>query len=135
MFIRRVRTASGVTAVQVAEYVDGRQRIVAHVGSAHSQAELGVLLARARELLELPGQEVLDLGVGSVAVVTSLLSPRPVQPELFAPAEGRPVPVRAGAARVVSTDARVLFEALAGLYSCLGFDAVAGPRQSRLIML
>ena len=64
MFIRRVRTASGVTAVQVAEYVDGRQRIVAHVGSAHSQAELGVLLARARELLELPGQEVLDLGVG-----------------------------------------------------------------------
>ena len=109
--------------MQIAEYVDGRQRIVQHVGSAHSQAELGVLLARARELLEPPGQEVLELGVRSAPVVTPLLSSPPAQPELFA-ADG-PVPVRAGAARVASTDARLLFEALAGLYSSLGFDAVA----------
>jgi hypothetical protein len=61
VFIRRVRTASGATAVQIAEYVDGRQRIVQHVGSAHSEAELGVLLARAQQLLEPSGQEVLDL--------------------------------------------------------------------------
>jgi hypothetical protein len=129
VFIRRVRTAAGATAVQIAEYVDGRQRIVQHVGSAHSQAELGVLLARARELLEPSGQEVLDLGVGSAPVVTPLLSSRPARPELFAVDEAggarAPVPVRAGAARVVSTDALVLFEALAGLYSSLGFDAVA----------
>ena len=45
-FIRRVRTASGATAVQIAEYAGGRQRIVKHVGSAHTEAELGVL-ARA----------------------------------------------------------------------------------------
>ena len=116
--------------MQIAEYVDGRQRIVQHVGSAHSQAELGVLLARARELLEPPGQEVLELGVGSAPVVTLLLSSPPAQPELFAAGgaageAGASVPVRAGAARVVSTDARVLFEALAGLYCSLGFDAVA----------
>ena len=49
-FLRRVRTASGATAVQIVRYVDGRQRIVKHVGSAHSEAELGVLLAKAREL-------------------------------------------------------------------------------------
>jgi chemotaxis protein histidine kinase CheA len=55
VFIRRVRTASGATAVQIDEYVGGRQRIVKHVGSAHSQAELGVLLARARALLEASG--------------------------------------------------------------------------------
>ncbi len=47
--------------MQIAEYVDGRQRIVQHVGSAHSEAELGVLLARAQQLLEPSGQEVLDL--------------------------------------------------------------------------
>ena len=58
MFIRRVRTASGATAVQIAEYVGGRQRIVKHIGSAHTQAELGVLMTRARALLEPSGQEV-----------------------------------------------------------------------------
>ena len=49
-FMRRVRTASGATAVQIAEYADGRQQIVKHVGSAHTEAQLGVLLQRAREL-------------------------------------------------------------------------------------
>ncbi len=53
--MRRVRTASGATAVQVAESVGGRRRIVAHVGSAHTEAELGLLLERARELLTDPG--------------------------------------------------------------------------------
>jgi hypothetical protein len=44
VFIRRIRTASGATAVQIAEYVRGGQRIVEHIGSAHTEAELGVLL-------------------------------------------------------------------------------------------
>ena len=41
-WIRRVRTASGSTAVQIAESVEGRRRIVRHVGSARDEAELGV---------------------------------------------------------------------------------------------
>lgn len=49
--------------MQIAEYVDGRRRIVAHVGSAHTEAELGLLVARARELLEDPGQGEFDLGL------------------------------------------------------------------------
>jgi hypothetical protein len=53
----------------------------------------------------------------------------PVQPTLFAAVDtaggqGGQAPVRAGAARVVATDTRVLFEALAGVYCALGFDAV-----------
>jgi len=123
VFIRRVRTASGATAVQIAQYVDGRQRIVEHVGSAHSQAELGVLMARARELLEPSGQGELDLGVEPTPIVTPLLAAAPAQPELFT-APGEASVVRAGAARVLSTHAGVLFEALAGVYSGLGFDAV-----------
>jgi hypothetical protein len=58
-----VRTASGATAVQIAEYVQGRRRIVAHVGSAHSEAELGMVIEQARGLLDDAIQEVLDLGV------------------------------------------------------------------------
>ena len=66
-FIRRVRTASGATAVQIAEYGSGRrQRIVAHVGSAHTEAELGVLMARARAMLEDAAQGELDLGLASL---------------------------------------------------------------------
>jgi len=112
--------------VQIAEYVGGRQRIVKHVGSAHSEAELGVLLARARVLLEPCGQDALDLGVEPRPVVMALLAAPAAAPELFAAvdAAGEAGLVRASAARVVSTDARVLFEALAGVYSSLGFDAV-----------
>jgi hypothetical protein len=47
-------------------YVAGRRRIVAHVGSAHTEAELGVLLEKARLLLEDAGQQQLDLGVEPV---------------------------------------------------------------------
>lgn len=72
-WIRRVRTASGATAVQIAEYVRGRREVVAHVGSAHPDVELGLLMARVRELLAGDGQDELDLGVDVVPVKTDLL--------------------------------------------------------------
>lgn len=115
--------------MQIAEYAGGGQRIVKHVGSAHTQAELGVLMAQAQALLAPFGQEVLDLGVEPTPLVTPLLAPAstaPVQAGLFVATDTvrGAAQVRASAARVVSTDARVLFEALAGVYSSLGFDAV-----------
>ena len=51
MWIRRVRTKSGATAVQLAESVGGRRRIVRHVGSAHDEVTLGLLMEEARRLL------------------------------------------------------------------------------------
>ncbi|WP_018790414.1 IS1634 family transposase [Salinispora arenicola] len=121
-FVRRVRTASGATAVQIAEYVAGRQRIVAHVGSAHTEVELGVLLERARELLADPAQGVL-FAVEAAPRVTPLAKPAEATPGLFD--EPRPrVGVRGGAGRVVSTDSRVLYDALAGVYADLGFGVL-----------
>ena len=73
-WVRRVRTASGATAVQIAEYVDGRRRIVAHVGSAHTEAELGLLLERARGMLTDVGQDELDVGVEAM-VLTGVVGP------------------------------------------------------------
>jgi hypothetical protein len=100
-FIRRVRTGSGATAVQIAEYSNGRQRIVEHVGSAHTEAELGVLLARARELLEDPAQGALDLAVEPSVPVASIVA-APADAVLFDPS---PVAAggRAGPGRVVGT--------------------------------
>jgi hypothetical protein len=122
-FIRRVRTASGATAVQIAQYAGGRQRIVKHVGSAHTESELGVLLHKARELLEDPAQGVLDIGVEPTPPVASLVGPVR-EPGLFDAPQPAPDRGRDGPGRVVSTDSRVLFEALAGVFTDLGFDAI-----------
>ncbi|WP_435113948.1 IS1634 family transposase [Nocardiopsis synnemataformans] len=126
-FIRRVRTASGATAVQVAEYVGGRkQRIIAHLGSAHTETELGILLQQAREVLEDDQQGVLDLGLEPAPPKTALLSKRP-DPPLF---ESVPVPVTqetteaAGPGRVTGTSSRLLFDALVGVYDSLGFGSL-----------
>jgi hypothetical protein len=123
-FIRRVPTASGATAVQIAQYVGGRQRIIKHVGSAHTEAELGVLLARARELLQDSAQGMLDLDVEARVPVARLIAP-PVESALFEVGDARAAQVeRDGPGRVVGTDCRLLFEALASLYADLGFDAL-----------
>jgi len=110
--------------VQIAESVGGRRRIVAHVGSAHTEAELGVLLERARELLRDPGQGELELGVEPVAVKAPLIGP--ASPAVLFDVAAEPVGGRAtvAPARVVGTASRVLYDALAGVFTSLGFDAL-----------
>lgn len=127
--MRKVRTASGAVAVQV---VTRRGRLVEqveHVGSAHTDAELALLLAVARERL-LPGQGDLDLGqvlavparMGDVADWTT---PSGVGDPVAAPVVGgRPASVGAGG-RVLGTSAVLLWEALTGAYARLGFDVLA----------
>lgn len=124
-WIRRVRTASGATAVQIAESVGGRRRIVAHVGSAHTEAELGVLVERARELMGNPGQGELELGVEPVAARVSLVGA--AGPAVLFDVVGEPVRERTtvAAPRVVATASRVLYDALTGVFTSLGFDAVS----------
>ena len=125
-WIRRVRTASGATAVQIAEYVHGRREIVAHVGSAHTDVELGLLMAKARVLLADDGQEELDLGVEAVPVKSDLLDPVMGEGALFTAADdaptalGRPVTMP----QVVATSSRLLYEAIGGIYDDLGFDVL-----------
>jgi len=46
--VRKVRTASGATVVQIASKSGGVRRIVEHLGSAHDEAELEVLLEAGR---------------------------------------------------------------------------------------
>ncbi len=111
--------------MQIAEYAGGRERVVEHVGSAHTAAELGVLLERARERLVDPAQEMFDLDVEAMPRAASL-SATPVEPTLLdepgrAESEDRP---RTRSGRVVGTASVVLFDALAGVFADLGFDAV-----------
>ncbi|MGH3749049.1 MAG: IS1634 family transposase [Micromonosporaceae bacterium] len=122
-WVRRVRTTSGATAVQIAEYVDGRRRIVAHVGSAHTEAELGVLLEQARGLLGDAAQDEFDLGVEPTPRRTRLVALAPDAGLFAEPAQLAEQP-RVAAAQVVGTSSRLLFDVLAEIYSALGFGAV-----------
>lgn len=57
-FIRKVKTASGATAVQIAYKQKGRIVKVIHIGSAHTKDELKILLAVARTRLHIDQLEL-----------------------------------------------------------------------------
>ena len=66
VFLRKVKTASGATAVQIARREGRRDVVVEHLGSAHTDAELAVLMQVGRAKLH-QGQAELDLGMNPVA--------------------------------------------------------------------
>jgi hypothetical protein len=123
-YVRKVRTASGAVAVQVARKDRGQVVIVAHVGSAHTDAELGILLDEARAIVT-GDQAALDIEVPArpsrVDDVpdwrTSTLIPTPPAPA------GAPI----GSGRTAATHSRLLYEVLGAVFDWLGFDAVADP--------
>jgi hypothetical protein len=128
--VRRVRTASGAIAVQLVVKDRGEVVEIEHVGSAHTDAELALLLAAARERLQ-PGQQALDLGeltaeparLGDIADWTRLEADPALAPAA-APSPGRPRADRAGG-RVVGTSALTLWNVLLEAYARLGFDTLA----------
>jgi len=105
-FVRKVKTASGATAVQIAERVAGRDRVLEHLGSAHTDAELSALLATARTRLH-PGQGELDLSAGRVPT---------------------------GHAVITGKRHAVLWQVLCGTYARLGFDAVDDAAFAQLVL-
>jgi hypothetical protein len=125
VWIRRVRTASGATAVQIAESVNGRRRIVRHVGSARDEAELGLLVEEARRLLADDAQRELDLGITPKALKVEMVPPP--AGTLFTDATGGPAPRQLVARpRILKSSSGLLYDALAGVYASLGFDDAVG---------
>lgn len=123
-YVRKVRTASGAVAVQVARKDGGRVVIETHVGSAHTDAELGVLLDQARAIVA--GEQAsldIEVRVRPTRVTdvpdwgTSSLIPTP-------PAANG---VLVGSGRTAATSSRLLYDLLGAVYDWLGFDALADP--------
>ncbi|WP_163699755.1 IS1634 family transposase [Mycolicibacterium sarraceniae] len=121
-YVRKVRTASGAVAVQVARRDHGRVVIVAHVGSAHTDAELGVLLDEARQIV-IGEQESLDIEVPAQPTRVSDVSDWRTATLIPAPAAPTGAPV--GSGRTAATHSRLLYDVLGAVYDWLGFDAVA----------
>ena len=51
-FIRKVKTSSGATAVQIAYKEKGLVKKISHIVSAHNEAELQILLEIARKRMQ-----------------------------------------------------------------------------------
>jgi len=94
-----VKTSSGATAVQIARKHHGVRTIIDHIGSAHDDAQLAVLMQIAKERIA-AGQLAFDLdGLTSGSSMTA-------------------------APTVAGSTSRVLWEVLEGAYARLGFDSV-----------
>jgi hypothetical protein len=110
-------------AVQVARKDRGQVVILAHLGSARTDAELGILLVQAREMV-VGGQAALDFEVAARAQSISDVADFR-QRALIAE---RPEPAAAAAVvapgRTVGTTSRLLYDVLAHVYDWLGFDEV-----------
>jgi hypothetical protein len=96
-YIRKVRTASGATAVQIAAKHGRRDKVLEHLGSAHTDSELAALLDTARERL-LAGQQELDLDLGTTT--------------------------SSGPPTITGKRSRWLIEVIAAAWRGLGFDVV-----------
>lgn len=113
-YIRKVKTGSGATAVQIVEKRSGARRILEHLGSAHDEASLAVLMQAAHERLN-AGQQAFDLGLDA-ADPTS------------------PIPLVSGPAVVTGTRCEVLWEVLATAYERLGFGALADEAFKSMVL-
>jgi hypothetical protein len=108
-FVRRVKTASGATAVQIV-HKRGRTVLgIEHVGSAHDDAQLAMLLETAQARLN-AGQDMLPIADGS--------------------AGGRPV----GQPVVEGTASLIVWETLEAIYHQLGFGQIGDNAFQALVL-
>ena len=123
-YVRKVRTASGAVAVQVVRKRRGRRAILAHIGSAHTDAQLGILLDQARRIAA-QDQGVFDIEVAVRARRVDDVADWRTGALIVVP--GCPQGTRRAARRTTSTYSRLLYDALGVVYDWLGFDVVDDP--------
>jgi hypothetical protein len=121
-YVRKVRTTSGAVAVQVARKESGRVVILAHLGSAHTDAELGILLERARGIIT-DGQHALDIEVAARA--QSMADVPDYRESTLWEAPQPKVASVAPPGRTTASNSRLLYDVIGGVYDWLGFDILA----------
>lgn len=118
-FLRKVKTASGATAVQIAVKEGRRDKVIEHLGSAHTEAELAALMEIGRHRIA-PDQLALDLTPTPPAVSGLLTASAPVGTD----------------AVVESKRSGLLWDVLHGVYTRLGLrDATGGDRAFEQMVL
>jgi Transposase DDE domain len=120
-YVRKVRTASGAVAVQVVRKHRGQRTILAHVGSAHTDARLGILLERARQIAS-QDQGALDIEVAARTQRVDEVADWRAGHLMPAAAGSKGVPAPPG--RTSATCSRLLYDTLGTVYDGLGFGVV-----------
>ncbi len=105
-FLRKVKTASGATAVQIVVKEGRKNRIIEHLGSAHDEAGLAVLMAAGRAKLVPPDQQMLDFSAAT-----------PTQPAV-----------------VTGSSSALLVEVVWATWKALGFDVVGDEAFFQLVL-
>ncbi|WP_431521101.1 IS1634 family transposase [Citricoccus muralis] len=116
LFVRKVKTASGATAVQIAHTKRGIQKIVEHIGSGHTDAEIAALVHIAKTKIA-GDQEELDLELPST----------PDQP-------GAQPSVALIGPRGTGSSAQLLWNVLEDAYQHLGFTGVGNTVFQKLVL-
>lgn len=118
-FLRKVKTASGAMAVQIAVKEGRRDKVIEHLGSAHTEAELAALMEIGRHRIA-PDQLALELTPTPPAVSGLLTASAPVGTD----------------AVVESKRSGLLWDVLHGVYTHLGLgDATGGDRAFEQMVL
>jgi hypothetical protein len=120
-YVQKVRTASGAVAVQVVRKHQGRRTILAHVGSAHTDAQLGILLEQAC-LIAAEDQGVLDIEVAARTQSIDCIADWRSGTLTLSPGVPAAAPVPPGC--TTATHSRLLYDVLGAIYDWLGFGAV-----------
>lgn len=105
-FLRKVKTASGATAVQIVVKEGRKNRLVEHLGSVHDEAGLAVLMAAGRAKLVPPDQQMLDFSAAT-----------PTQPAV-----------------VAGSSSALLVEVVRAAWKALGFDVVGDEAFFQLVL-
>ena len=123
--MRKVRTASGAVAVavQVMRKAGRRDVVVEHVGSAHTDAELGILLERARRIAT-GDQDVLDFEVSARAQRVADVADWRSGTLTLVLAAGVPKGAVVAPGRTAAASSRLLYDVIGAIYDWVGFDGV-----------
>lgn len=110
--IRKVKTGSGATAVQIVEKRSGVRRILEHLGSAHDEAGVAALVRAGQERLN-AGQQAFELDLAPTGTESAPLAHNAV---------------------VTGSRCEVLWEVLAEAYSRLGFDVLGDEPFAAMVL-
>lgn len=120
--------------MQVVEKRRGKLTIIAHVGSAHTETELGLLLERGRQILH-GGQQTLDLELQDPVRSAPLIPTPESKPSLFeVPESNSHAPRAVDRPRTVGTVSDVLWSTLRQAYARLGFNALGDEVFEQLVL-
>lgn len=114
LFVRKVKTASGAVAVQIAEKRRGVRTVVENLGSAHTDAEMAVMVQVAKDKIA-GDQQKFDLQI-------------PVATDKSAPSVGLSGPV------VTGSSSQLLWDVFEQAFARIGFESIGNDVFKALVL-